>query len=110
MASIVDSHIHLWPKETANEAGHAWMTPGMSLAKPCMLEDYCKASQDSVIGVVYVETDVRYEVSSGRDVAIWAKGPLDEIFFLRYVTTHGLHKNLLCAAAIIMCERDSTSD
>ena len=80
---IIDSHIHLWPGKTANEEGHAWMTPGMPLAKPHMLEDYCKAAQSPVKGVVYVETDVRYQSPDGRDVATWAKGPLDEIDFLR---------------------------
>jgi len=81
MATIIDSHIHLWPKETANEEGHAWMTPGMPLAKPQMLDDYCKVSSKDVKGVIYVETDVRYD--AGGDVAEWAKGPLDEIGFLR---------------------------
>ncbi|KAK3710438.1 L-rhamnono-gamma-lactonase [Vermiconidia calcicola] len=89
---VIDSHIHLWPKETANETGHAWMTPGMPLAKPHLLSDYYKASGQGynedvdtrVNGVVYVETDVRYGTHHD-DVATFAKGPLDEIAFLRRV-------------------------
>ncbi|KAK5155272.1 L-rhamnono-gamma-lactonase [Recurvomyces mirabilis] len=84
---IIDSHIHLWPKETSNETGHAWMTPpDMALAKPHLLKDYFAVAdghQDvEVQGVIYVETDVRYDAPNG-DVASWAKGPLDEISFLR---------------------------
>jgi len=89
---VVDSHIHLWPMETANEDGHAWMTPGMPLAKSHLLENYYQASQQvgqstsniEVRGVVYVETDVRYETPEG-DLSTWAKGPLDEILFLRSI-------------------------
>lgn len=83
MTTIIDSHVHLWPQETANEEGHVWMTPGMPLAKPHLIEDYCKVSDSSVKGIVYVETDVRYESPWNSDVATWAKGPLDEIDFLR---------------------------
>ncbi|KAK4551560.1 L-rhamnono-gamma-lactonase [Recurvomyces mirabilis] len=84
---IIDSHIHLWPEETSNETGHAWMTPpDMPLAKPHLLKDYyavADGDQDfEVQGVIYVETDVRYETPNG-DVASWARGPLDEISFLR---------------------------
>jgi len=83
MATIIDSHIHLWPQETCNEASHAWMTPGMPLVKPHLLEDYHAAAGGSVKGAVYVETDVQYGSPSQGDVATWAKGPLDEILFLR---------------------------
>lgn len=87
---IIDSHIHLWPEETSNEDGHLWMTPGMPLAKPHLLSHYRQAArleqpshaQAEVEGVVYIETDVRYDEPQG-DVATWAKGPLDEIRFLR---------------------------
>lgn len=88
--NMIDSHIHLWPKEMANEDGHAWMTAGMPLAKPHLLSHYRKAarksesspSDHSVEGVIYIETDVRYEEPTG-DISTWAKGPLDEIRFLR---------------------------
>lgn len=94
--AVVDSHIHLWPMETANEDGHAWMTPGMPLAKSHLLENYYQASQQDgksesnvkVQGVVYVETDVRYETPAG-DLSTWAKGPLDEILFLRNMIEGG---------------------
>lgn len=87
---IIDSHIHLWPEEMSNEQGHSWMTSGMPLAKPHLLSHYRKAARQDeqakfgpqVEGVVYVETDVRYDQPHG-DVAVWAKGPLDEIRFLR---------------------------
>lgn len=90
---VIDSHIHLWPKETSNEEGHAWMTPAdMPLAKPHLLPDYYRAAKQEgasdadvdVKGVVYIETDVRYDPPSG-DLATWAKGPLNEILFLREV-------------------------
>lgn len=88
--TIIDSHIHLWPEEMANEDGHTWMTAGMPLAKPRLLSHYRKAARQSetsqsgleVEGVVYIETDVRYDEPSA-DVATWAKGPLDEVRFLR---------------------------
>jgi L-rhamnono-1,4-lactonase len=75
----------------ANDDGHAWMTPGMPLAKQHLLSDYYRASgqndgpdEDCIEGIVYVETDVKYEKPSG-DISIWAKGPLDEIKFLRAI-------------------------
>jgi L-rhamnono-1,4-lactonase len=90
--AVVDSHIHLWPRETANEEGHAWMTPGMPLAKEHLLKDYYAASQQDgssksdveVQGVVYIETDVRQD-SRASDIATWAQGPLEEILFVRKV-------------------------
>lgn len=69
----------------------------MPLAKQHVLSDYYTASQqdesspseESVVeGVVYVETDVRYETPSG-DLTTWAKGPLDEIKFLRRIVEGG---------------------
>lgn len=91
---VLDSHIHLWPESMSDEEGHSWMTPGMPLAKQHVLSDYYKASQqvdtsssrkETVVeGIVYVETDVRYETPSG-DLTTWAKGPLDEIKFLRSI-------------------------
>ncbi|KAK4627257.1 L-rhamnono-gamma-lactonase [Fulvia fulva] len=87
--SIIDAHIHLWPKNMADEAGHSWMTLGMPLAKEHVLADYYQASpQGHVDGVVYVETDVRYAKPSGA-VSEWAKNPLDEIRFLRNVVEGG---------------------
>ncbi|EMC98780.1 hypothetical protein BAUCODRAFT_64587 [Baudoinia panamericana UAMH 10762] len=92
--SIIDSHIHLWPPETSNDAGHAWMTPGHILAKPHLPQDYHAVtdkarSADSegseVSGVVYIETDVRYDTPNNTDIATWARGPLDEISFLRSI-------------------------
>ncbi|EME83387.1 uncharacterized protein MYCFIDRAFT_99525, partial [Pseudocercospora fijiensis CIRAD86] len=87
---VLDSHIHLWPEHMCNEEGHAWMTPGMPLAKEHLLSHYYAASKQDgssetdfeVTGVVYVETDVRYSPPWG-EVKDWAKGPLDEIKFLR---------------------------
>ncbi|KAK5121331.1 hypothetical protein LTR85_005497 [Meristemomyces frigidus] len=88
---IIDSHVHLWPKETSSEDSHAWMTPAdMPLAKPHLLNDYYQASKQEgasdpdvvVNGVVYIETDVRYDRPNG-DISTWAKGTLDEILFLR---------------------------
>lgn len=35
-----------------------------------------------VDGIIYVATDVRYDIPGG-DIAAWAIGPLDEITFLR---------------------------
>ncbi|PPJ51412.1 hypothetical protein CBER1_08572 [Cercospora berteroae] len=89
---IIDSHTHLWPQSMshAGEGGHTWMTPGMPLAKQHVLSDYYRASRQdelrkqdvTVEGVIYVETDVRYDKPNG-DLRSWAKGPLDEIKFLR---------------------------
>ncbi|KJX96038.1 hypothetical protein TI39_contig844g00030 [Zymoseptoria brevis] len=89
---IIDSHVHLWPESMSNEDGHAWMTPGMPLARQHILSDYYEASEQNgehdtniiVEGMVYVETDVKYEKPSG-DLSAWAKGPLDEIRFLRAI-------------------------
>ncbi|WPH05014.1 Hypothetical protein R9X50_00791200 [Acrodontium crateriforme] len=90
--NIIDSHIHLWPQDAANEDGHSWMTPGMPLAKQHLLSDYYRASQQgessgwdtTVKGVVYVETDRRYDAPDA-DLASWAKGPLNEVAFLRQI-------------------------
>lgn len=65
----------------------------MPLAREHLLEHYYEASRQNghsgdisttVEGVVYVETDVRYEIPS-NDLSSWAKGPLDEIYFLRTI-------------------------
>jgi L-rhamnono-1,4-lactonase len=89
---IVDSHIHLWPQSASDESGHTWMTPGMPLAKQHVLSDYYQASQQDsnassnieVDGVVYVETDRRYNTPSG-DISQWAENPLDEVKFVRSI-------------------------
>jgi len=68
------------------------MTPGMPLAKQHDLSDYYQASkQDSqdggdieVDGVVYVETDRRYDAPSG-DLVQWAENPLQEVKFVRSI-------------------------
>jgi len=68
------------------------MTPGMPLARQHILSDYYLASeQDSsasgdveVDGVVYVETDRRYNAPSGN-IASWAENPLDEVRFVRSI-------------------------
>ncbi|KAM0720145.1 hypothetical protein Q7P37_004281 [Cladosporium fusiforme] len=89
--NIVDSHVHLWPESASNESGHVWMTPGMPLAKQHILPDYYHASNQTstnseaaVQGVVYVETDRRYESPAGS-IADWASNPLDEVKFVRSV-------------------------
>ena len=89
---IIDSHIHLCPQSASNESGHTWMTPGMPLAKQHVLSDYYQASQQDskqssdieVDGVVYVETDRRYDAPSS-DLAHWAANPLDEVRFVRSI-------------------------
>lgn len=93
---IIDSHIHLWPQSASNESGHIWMTPGMPLAKQHVLSDYYEASRQTpsesgnaqVDGVVYVETDRRYDTPSG-DIAHWARNPLDEVKFVRNIVDGG---------------------
>ena len=92
MATIIDSHIHLWPQSASNEADHSWMTPGMPLARQHILPDYYDASnQDAsgsgnskVEGVVYVETDRYYDPPS-KDLAYWARNPLEEVKFVRSI-------------------------
>ncbi|KAL1582920.1 hypothetical protein WHR41_08403 [Cladosporium halotolerans] len=86
--TIIDSHIHLWPKSASNEDGHSWMTPGMPLARQHILPDYYDASQQTnknseavAEGVVYVETDRRYGKPSGN-LADWAANQLDEVKFV----------------------------
>ena len=85
---ILDSHVHLWPAETANEAGHRWLPPDMPLAKPQLPLSYISASNDlkptDVQALVFIETDVRYETTNEK-LSSWAKGPLDEIAFVRQV-------------------------
>lgn len=89
-SALIDSHIHLWPEDASNEDGHSWMTPGMPLARQHVLSDYYQASEHeansapSIEGVVYVETDRRYD-APGRELATWAKGPLDEVRFVRSI-------------------------
>lgn len=64
----------------------------MPLAKQHVLSDYYQASQQDakdssnieVDGVVYVETDRRYDAPSG-DLAQWAVNPLDEVKFVRSI-------------------------
>lgn len=79
----------------------------MPLAKPQLLSHYREATKhashissssaivdsddgkDILEGVIFIETDVRYSPptseSNDVDVAVWAKGPLEEIRFLRDV-------------------------
>lgn len=75
----------------SNEQGHSWMTPGMPLAKEHLLSQYYTASEtnnsDTIVeGVIYVETDVRYETpASAGELSTWAAGPVNEIKFLRAI-------------------------
>lgn len=86
---VLDSHVHLWPAETANEAGHSWMPPGMLIAKEQLPTDYLRATYSGnlevdVQGLVFIETDVKYDTSSD-DLSTWAKAPLEEISFVRRI-------------------------
>ena len=89
---ILDSHVHLWTADTANEAGHTWMPPGMPIAKaqePSHYFNAAKIASDDVSnvevqGFVFIETDVRYDRPNG-DISTWAKQPLDEITFVRTI-------------------------
>lgn len=63
----------------------------MPLAKQHILPDYYEASQQTsttsetkVQGVVYVETDRRYESPTGS-LSEWARNPLDEVKFVRSI-------------------------
>ena len=93
---VIDSHVHLWPVETANEDGHKWMPPGMPIAKAQLPPDYLAATRSDEIGgsnvevqgLVFIETDVRYDTPGG-DVSIWAKAPLEEITFVRTIVEGG---------------------
>ncbi|KAK6438747.1 L-rhamnono-gamma-lactonase [Oleoguttula sp. CCFEE 5521] len=93
--SLIDSHIHLWPSTASNEDAHSWMTPGMPLAKPHLLSDYLIATQGkatntasnpTVEGVIYVETD-RALLTPTSDLSTWAAEALKEITFLRYIVS-----------------------
>ncbi|KAF7188584.1 L-rhamnono-gamma-lactonase [Pseudocercospora fuligena] len=117
--SVLDSHIHLWPEHMSNEQGHAWMTPGMPLAKEHILSQYYAASKQDgsseqdfeVTGVVYVETDVRYDQPSG-DVKDWAKGPLDEIKFLRDIVEakYGERDSKMLLAIVAWAPMDQSTE
>lgn len=60
------------------------------MAKQHVLSDYYQASEHvggpstKVEGVVYIETDRRYNDPS-EDLATWARGPLDEVKFVRSI-------------------------
>lgn len=64
----------------------------MPLAKQHILPDYYEASHQNangrgntkVDGVVYVETDRRYD-SPSQDLSHWARNPLDEVKFVRSI-------------------------
>lgn len=103
---IIDSHVHLWPLETANEDGHTWMPPGMPIAKAQLPADYLAATKSdgqgsNVHGLVFIETDIRYETSED-DIPVWAKGPLDEITFIRRIVDgeYGPEANRLLVAIV----------
>lgn len=99
---ILDSHIHLWPSTATSSDDHAWMTPGLFLAKRHGVSDYAAATaagtaQQQPAGFVYVETD-RYLPSASLSVAAdasaedteaqlraWARAPLEELAFLKRV-------------------------
>ncbi|PSK48660.1 hypothetical protein B9Z65_71 [Elsinoe australis] len=88
---IIDSHVHLWPESAANADGHAWMGVVTQLAKQHVLSDYRRAAKHEsssdvkVDGIVYVETDRKYQADTSKPLEQWAKGPLDEIKFLRSI-------------------------
>lgn len=90
--TIIDSHVHLWPVETANLDGHTWMPPGMPIAKAHLPPDYMAATEMSesddldveVQGLVFIESDVRYDIPVG-DISMWARGPLGEMTFVRKI-------------------------
>lgn len=113
--SIIDSHIHLWPESAANSDGHGWMKPGEPLTKEHVFVDYRNASaSDSnkdyeVIAAIYVETDRRYDPPTrATPLATWAKGPLDEIRFLRSIAEgqHGFSDNTWLLGAVLWAPLD----
>ncbi|KAL5407251.1 hypothetical protein PMIN04_011773 [Paraphaeosphaeria minitans] len=100
--TILDSHIHLWPSTATSPKDHAWMTPGLPLAKRHGVQDYAAATAAAPVrlaGFVYVETD-RHVPSASVDLRpgsslgegdveaelrAWARAPLEEFAFLRRV-------------------------
>ena len=86
---VLDSHVHLWPRETANHSCHAWMPPSLigKAREPAQYLDIVQGAGNNdsafeVQGLVFVETDVRYGTPNG-DISAWTRGPLDEISYLR---------------------------
>ncbi|KAL5378170.1 hypothetical protein DPSP01_009282 [Paraphaeosphaeria sporulosa] len=98
--TILDSHIHLWPSTATSSQDHAWMTPGLFLARRHGVHDYAAATAAAPVqpaGFVYVETD-RYLPSASlsldagagdeeveEKLSAWARAPLEELAFLRRV-------------------------
>ena len=88
--SIIDAHIHLWPKSAANATSHGWMKSNDHLAKQYSIENYLVSAQShqvnpNVKGFVYVETDRRLEEALQTNIAQYAAEPLEEIKFLRRI-------------------------
>lgn len=120
--SIIDSHIHLWPESMSNEDGHSWMNPGMPLAKQHVLADYYKAAESQssesgpkvhVEGVVYVETDVRYESpGSAEAIRSWAQGPLNEILFVKAIVDgeYGQRDSEMLTGIVLWCPIDQPTN
>ncbi|KAF2716911.1 hypothetical protein K431DRAFT_256512 [Polychaeton citri CBS 116435] len=84
------------------------MTPGMPLAKRHILSDYHRISNrlqqlhpdEQLDGIIYVETDRRYDVRCIGDLSTWAYGPLDEIKFLRSIVETESGSNTLAGIVI----------
>jgi len=80
-SKIIDSHIHLWPHATSNNASHAWMQEGHHLTRQYSIADYLAAvDSEEVEGFVFVETDSR--IKDSEKVSEWAEEPLREIKLL----------------------------
>lgn len=91
----------------------------MPLAKQHILPDYYDASQKSsqnnndltVNGIVYVETDRRYETPSAK-VSDWASNPLEEVSFLRSIVegNYGDRDSQMLRGIVLWAPMDQAPD
>lgn len=64
MKRLIDSHVHLFSELQLENRMFPWVTPGSRLAKNHRLDEYLEVtSRSKVEGLIFIETDVRNELS-----------------------------------------------
>lgn len=82
---IIDSHIHIYPESEIDSL--AWCTPDHPLAGQRSIEQYKEATQSapSLLGFIFVETDRKNDLETGKADGSGWEGPLKEVSWLRRV-------------------------
>lgn len=82
---IIDSHIHIYPRSEVDEL--AWCKPDNPLYGQRSIDEYKQATKStpSLLGFVFVESDRKNDLETGKTDGSGWEGPLNEVKWLKRV-------------------------